>query len=99
MDSIFSQLHAFSNPELQNEFLQNGDSFFHRIVSEVEDYAIIFIDPDGTIMSWNKGAEKIKGYSPAEILGKNYKIFYLPEDRQDKLPERLLEGAITTGKA
>ena len=45
---------------------------YKKMVEEVEDYAIILLDVNGTIIDWNPGAEKIKGYSEAEILGKNF---------------------------
>jgi PAS domain S-box-containing protein len=83
---------------LHPEFANQND-FFERVISEVDDYAILLVDREGTIITWNKGAERIKGYKSTEIIGKNYKIFYLQEDRDRKLPEQLLETARTTGKA
>ncbi|MGZ4054291.1 MAG: PAS domain-containing protein [Bacteroidia bacterium] len=69
------------------------------MISEIQDYAIILLDLDGTILSWNIGVEKIKGYKEHEILGQNFRIFYLPQDRQAKLPEQLIELAIREGRA
>ncbi|HEY4154796.1 MAG TPA: ATP-binding protein, partial [Puia sp.] len=65
----------------------------------VEDYAILLLDRDGIIMNWNKGAQKIKGYREDEIIGKSFRVFYLPEDRQRKLPEKLIDEASRNGKA
>jgi PAS domain S-box-containing protein len=70
-----------------------------KMIAEVQDYAIILLDRDGTILSWNKGAEKIKGYKEEEILGQNFRIFYLPQDRQAGLPEQLIAHAIKEGRA
>ena len=70
-----------------------------KMIEEVQDFAIILLDIDGTILSWNKGAEKIKGYKESEILGQNFRIFYLPQDRQAGLPEGLLELAKKEGRA
>ena len=70
-----------------------------RMIEEILDYAIILIDIDGTILSWNKGAEKIKGYSESEIIGQNFRLFYLPSDRQAGLPEQLIEHAKKEGRA
>jgi PAS domain S-box-containing protein len=70
-----------------------------KMIAEIQDYAIILIDVDGTILSWNKGVEKIKGYTEAEILGQNFRIFYLPSDRQAGLPEQLLGLAKKEGRA
>ena len=70
-----------------------------KMISEIQDYAIILLDVDGTILTWNKGAQTIKGYKEHEILGQNFRIFYLPRDREEKLPEKLIELAIKEGRA
>lgn len=69
------------------------------MIAEIQDYAIILLDIDGTILSWNKGAEKIKGYKENEILNQNFRLFYMPQDRQALLPEQLIELAIKEGRA
>ena len=69
------------------------------MISEIQDYAIILLDIDGTILTWNKGVEKIKGYKEHEIIGQNFRIFYLPQDRQAGLPEELIELAKKEGRA
>ena len=71
----------------------------NQMIEEIQDYAIILLDIDGTILTWNKGAEAIKGYTEEEVLGKNFRIFYLPEDRKSGLPEQLLEMAKREGRA
>ena len=70
-----------------------------KMIAEIQDYAIILLDIDGTILTWNKGAESIKGYKAQEILGQNFRIFYLPRDREEKLPEKLIDLAIREGRA
>lgn len=70
-----------------------------QMIKEIQDYAIILLDIDGTILTWNKGAQSIKGYKEDEILGQNFRIFYLPRDREDGLPEKLIELAIREGRA
>jgi PAS domain S-box-containing protein len=70
-----------------------------KMVTEIQDYAIILMDIDGTILTWNKGAQSIKGYTQEEILGQNFRIFYLPRDREEKLPEKLIDLAIKEGRA
>ncbi|RZJ92716.1 MAG: PAS domain S-box protein [Chryseobacterium sp.] len=72
---------------------------YHRMVEEVQDYAILLLDTNGDIQNWNKGAQKIKGYSEHEILGKNFSIFYLPDDIKDGLPFRLIREAAVQGRA
>ena len=70
-----------------------------KMITEIQDYAIILLDVDGTILTWNKGAQSIKGYKESENLGQNFRIFYLPRDREEKLPEKLIELAIKEGRA
>ena len=82
-----------------NEALKASEEQYHRMISEVKDYAIILLDKEGKIQNWNAGAEQIKQYTAKDAIGKNFRIFYSPEDRHAGLPERLLEEAITHGRA
>jgi len=68
-----------------------------KLVEEIDGYAILLLAKDGTIESWNKGAEKIKGYTQAEAIGRNFSIFYTEEDRLAGLPQRLLVQAANNG--
>ena len=70
-----------------------------RMIEEIMDYAIILLDIDGTVLTWNNGAQAIKGYKYEEIIGQNFEIFYLPEDRLSKLPQKLIETAKKEGRA
>ena len=79
--------------------LKNSEDRYHKMIEEVEDYAIILLDENGIIQNWNRGAEKIKGYAPAEVFGRHFSLFYLPEDQANGLPQKLLEEARTNGKA
>ncbi|MBD3581361.1 ATP-binding protein [Flavobacterium selenitireducens] len=83
----------------KNRQLQESEERYQRMTEEVQDYAILLLDTDGTILNWNKGAEKIKGYSDKEIVGKNFTIFYLPEDRERQLPQTLITEARNSGRA
>jgi PAS domain S-box-containing protein len=75
------------------------EELHRKMIEEVQDYAIVLLDVDGTILTWNKGVERIKGYKSHEIIGQNFNIFYLPRDRQDKIPDKLLELARLEGRA
>jgi len=75
------------------------NGIYQNMVNEIEDYAILLLDKKGNIEYWNKGAEKIKGYNSDEIIGKNFSIFYTDEDREKKLPEKLIAEATAKGKA
>jgi PAS domain S-box-containing protein len=82
-----------------NEALRTSEERYHKMVEEVQDYAIIFLDTNGIIQNWNKGAQKIKQYKDWEAIGNHFRMFYLPEDRLGKLPEILLEQARLDGRA
>lgn len=79
--------------------LKKSEERYHKMIEEVQDYAIILLDRDGFILNWNLGAEKIKGYTDEEIVGKNFRLFYQPHDRESLLPERLINQAHDTGRA
>ena len=70
-----------------------------KMIDEVQDYAIILLDTKGNVQHWNSGAEKIKGYTREEILGKNFSVFYTPTDRENFKPQLLLSLAKKEGKA
>jgi PAS domain S-box-containing protein len=71
---------------------------YEKMIDEVQDYAIIMLDKDGNVISWNKGAEKIKGYKADEIIGKSFRDFYFPDDVANKLPDMLIEEAFSKGR-
>ncbi|HEX7050751.1 MAG TPA: PAS domain-containing sensor histidine kinase [Longimicrobiales bacterium] len=70
---------------------------FQLFIDNVRDYAIFMLDPDGHIATWNKGAERIKGYTAAEILGKHFSILYTEADRRRHHPDEVLAIARRTG--
>jgi PAS domain S-box-containing protein len=79
--------------------LQASEERFRHLVSGVKDYAIFLLDPSGRVVSWNEGAERIKGYREGEIIGSHFSRFFTPEDAASRLPERLLETAVADGRA
>ncbi|WP_090655799.1 sensor histidine kinase [Parafilimonas terrae] len=82
-----------------NEVIKHTEWQYQFMINEIEDYAIILLDKEGFIQNWNKGAQKIKGYTAQEIIGKNFRLFYRQEDRDKNLPESLLKEATQKGKA
>jgi PAS domain S-box-containing protein len=72
---------------------------YQKMIQEVQDYAILLLDKEGFIQNWNQGAEKIKGYTAEEIIGKNFRLFYAPEDINRGLPEQLISEAVRNGRA
>jgi len=74
-----------------------GDQF-SLLVSSVVDYAIFVLDPSGTIVTWNEGAQRIKGYTADEIIGRHFSIFYSKEEIRNRKPEWELEVAKREGR-
>jgi diguanylate cyclase (GGDEF)-like protein/PAS domain S-box-containing protein len=75
-----------------------GEENFKRLVQGVTDYAIYMLDLDGKVSNWNAGAQRTKGYTAEEIVGRDFSAFYSAEDRANGLPRRALEIARTEGK-
>jgi PAS domain S-box-containing protein len=71
---------------------------FRRLVDSVKDYAILMLDPEGFITTWNKGAEGIKGYRPEEIIGRHFSCFYPREDVARGKPQQELVVAVADGR-
>ena len=80
-----------------NEPLRQSNEIFQLLVSSVRDYAIFMLDPDGIVVTWNRGAERIKGYRPQDIIGRHFSTFYSEEDVRSGKPERELEIARREG--
>jgi len=80
------------------EALKESEEKYRMMVEGVEDYAIFMLDDKGHVVSWNKGAEHIKGYKAEEIIGKHVSIFYTDEDVRKGRPEKELETAAKKGK-
>lgn len=77
--------------------LERGDAF-RLLVEAVEDYAIFLLSADGEVLTWNPGAERIKGYRADEIVGRHFSHFYTPEERAAGRPMRLLAWAAEHGR-
>jgi PAS domain S-box-containing protein len=86
-----------SQRRLAEEALRESEERFRLLIQGVRDYAIFMVDPTGIITTWNAGAERIKGYTADEIIGKHFSIFYTPEDLESGKPARELEIAARTG--
>jgi len=80
------------------EALRRSEEQLRILIQGVTDYAIFMLDREGTIVSWNSGAQKIKGYRPDEIIGKHFSQFYTADDRAAGVPQTALETAARTGK-
>jgi PAS domain S-box-containing protein len=81
-----------------HEALRESEDRFRLLVQGVTDYAIYMLSPSGEITNWNSGAERIKGYTRDEILGKHFSRFYTEEDRASGLPDQTLAVATAEGR-
>jgi PAS domain S-box-containing protein len=78
--------------------LDEVERSFKILVEGVSDYAIFTLDREGHVLTWNTGAERIKGYPASEIIGQHFSRFYTEEDRENGVPTRALGVAARTGK-
>jgi PAS domain S-box-containing protein len=78
--------------------LRESEARFRLLVEAVRDYAIFMLDPEGKVRSWNLGAERIKGYTSAEIIGKHFSCFYCEEDVRNGKPQMELVSAAKEGR-
>ena len=80
------------------EQLKQSEERLRLMIHSVKDYAISLLDPAGNVVSWNSGAERLKGYSAGEIIGRHFSMFYPRDDVESGRPQRELEIAATTGR-
>ncbi len=76
---------------------REAEQRYRLLIEGVTDYAIFSLDPHGVVTSWNTGAQRIKGYSAEEIVGRHFSSFYTPEDAETGLPRHVLKTAAETG--
>ncbi|MFM0480765.1 PAS domain S-box protein [Paraburkholderia strydomiana] len=85
--------------KVAQDALRESEEQFRLLVQGVTDYAIFMLSPDGEVTSWNAGAERIKGYSRDEILGKHFSCFYTEQDRAHGAPALTLSTAAAEGRS
>ena len=78
--------------------LSSSERRFRLLVEAVTDYAIYMLSPDGIVVKWNPGAERIKGYTAEEIIGQHIRRFYTDEDQQAGIPDQVIAIAAASGK-
>lgn len=78
--------------------IDNSDVMYRHLVQGVVDYAIYMLNPDGTVANWNAGAERAKGYTREEVVGRHFSCFYSPADQAAGLPARGLAAAREQGR-
>src|SRR5215470_10975941 len=73
-------------------------ALYRLLVEQVKDYALFLLDPSGHVLSWNEGAQRIKGYTREEIIGKHFSIFYPHRAAEDGWPAHELRVAAAEGR-
>jgi len=95
---IFAAARDITMRKHAEEALRLSEQRFSSMLEAVRDYAIIFLELDGRVASWNKGAERIKGYRAEEIVGQHFSRFYRPADIANGKPDRELQIATSEGR-
>ena len=85
--------------KLAEETVRRNEAWLRLLLDSVHDYAILTLDPQGVIASWNRGAELIFGYSAAEAVGQPLDLIFLPEERSAGMPQTVLRTARDTGRS
>jgi PAS domain S-box-containing protein len=94
---VFAQVQDVTALRASEEKLRRSQAIFRLLISAVGEYAIFMLDSHGTVLSWNAGAERIKGYTEHEIVGRPFGVFYAAEEREAGHPARNLEMALRDG--
>jgi PAS domain S-box-containing protein len=87
-----------SGLELAEAALRDSEEKYRMLLDGIEDHAIFMMDPRGQVVSWNAGAERIKGYTAQEIIGHNFSRFFPPEDIEQGRPEEVLRLTAANGR-
>jgi PAS domain S-box-containing protein len=88
----------FARASKDGSSASEGDGLYRLLVESVQDYAIFALDPTGHVLSWNPGAQRFKGYTRDEIVGKHFSVFYTAEEKAEGKPQRELEIAERDGR-
>jgi diguanylate cyclase (GGDEF)-like protein/PAS domain S-box-containing protein len=87
-----------SRRELAEKTLRDSEEQYRTIIYDVQDYAIYMLGPQGQVVTWNAGAERIKGYTAKEAIGRNFSCFFTPDDVSHGRPEEMLRLAAANGR-
>jgi len=97
-DSAMCRINLDQLVATRTEELRESEERFRLFVDAVGDYALLMLDPQGCVISWNAGAERIKGYKPHEIIGQHFSRFYLPDAIEKQHPDEELRIAAKEGR-
>jgi PAS domain S-box-containing protein len=94
---VFAQVRDVTAQYAAQDSVRRTEEMFRLLVASVGQYAIFMLDVAGNVVSWNPGAQRIKGYRANEIIGRHFRVFYPPEEQDSGHPERNLEAALRDG--
>lgn len=94
-----TQMHGATarQPASPGAALLPGEDLFRKIVDSVRDHAILVLDKDGLVLSWNAGAQHVKGYRADEVIGRHFSIFYTADAISCGWPDYELDAAARHG--
>jgi formate hydrogenlyase transcriptional activator len=96
--AVLSVIYDISEKKRAQEALRKSEQQLRSLVESVRDYAILLLDPEGSVSTWNAGAERITGYAGKEIIGLHFSRFYTAEDIERGKPEEGLRVAVSKGR-
>ncbi len=82
-----------------HKLAESAQQRFRLLVQNIRDYAILLLDKEGKITEWNEGAERLKGYTQNDVIGRHFRLFYTQEDQRNKCPEHELRRASREGRS
>ena len=94
----WSALRVSSAREMTEKALRDSEEQYRMLVDGVQDYAILMLDPQGRVVSWSAGAERVKGYKAEEIIGRNFSCFFPAEEIKQGRPEAVLRYTAASGR-
>jgi PAS domain S-box-containing protein len=97
-DMVIAVIRDITERREAEKALHHMEETIRLLVEGVQDYAIFMLDCEGKVVSWNAGAQNIKGYTSKEIIGSHFSVFYLEEDVKDGKPDRELAVALACGR-
>ena len=95
---VISTIRDMTGRKRMEQALLLSEERFRGLVAEVKDYAVVVLDPQGRVQSWNEGAQRIQGYRAEEIIGQHISRFYPAEEAEHGKPEEVLKTAAMTGR-
>jgi formate hydrogenlyase transcriptional activator len=96
--AVLSVIYDISEKKRAQEALRKSEQQLRSLVESVRDYAILLLDAEGSVSTWNAGAERITGYTAEEIIGRHFSCFYTAEDIERGKPEEGLRAAVSKGR-